>query len=115
MSNESPQPSPGQVLRSEFANDPDMGELVGLFVQEMPQRLAKLKSSWTEQDLEDVQRLAHQLKGAGGGYGFPALSSAAAEVEKSLVALSEGSARSSTQELRAKFEELIQLCQRVSV
>ena len=35
-----------------------------------------------EGDLGALQRLAHQLKGSGGGYGFPALTKLAAAVEQ---------------------------------
>ncbi len=101
-------------IRSDYANDADMAELVELFVSEMPERVQGLMNSWTEQKLDEVSRCAHQLKGACGGYGFPSLSTAAGELEKSLHALADGSNSSSTQELRAKFEELIRLCQRIS-
>ncbi len=105
--------TPQSPIVSGFATDPDMAELVALFVQEMPARLASLKASWQSQELSEVQRLAHQIKGASGGYGFSQVGSAAAALEKSLIALSEGSSRSSTDELRSKFDELISLCQRV--
>jgi len=102
-------------IRSDYSNDTDMAELVDLFVSEMPHRVKGLMTSWSEQNLDDVSRYAHQLKGACGGYGFPSLSTAAGELEKSLHALADGSNTSSTIELRAKFEELIRLCQRISL
>ncbi len=101
-------------IRSQYANDAEMAELVDMFVTEMPDRVQGLLSSWSEQKLDDVSRFAHQLKGACGGYGFPTLSSAAGELERTLHALADGSSQASTDELRAKFDELIRLCQRIS-
>ena len=70
------------TLRSEFADDPDMSEIVALFVRELPQRLAAMHSALMAGDIEQVRVLAHQLKGAAGGYGFPKLGEAAALVDQ---------------------------------
>lgn len=102
-------------LRSEFASDVEMREIVEEFVAEMPAKVRALMDGWTSQELDRVQRLAHQLKGAAGGYGFPTLSGAAGSVEEQLRALSEGSLRGSTAELRRTFDELVELCRRVTV
>jgi HPt (histidine-containing phosphotransfer) domain-containing protein len=101
-------------LRSEFANDPDMAEIVEMFVDEMPQRTEQLTKLWSSQQMEDLKRFAHQIKGASGGYGFPTVGAAAAKVESTLNALSEGSATASLQDLRKQVEDLINLCQRVT-
>lgn len=101
-------------IQSEFATDPDMIELIDTFISELPGKISQLKTHWQEQQLDDVQRMAHQLKGSSGGYGFPTLGAAAAEVEKSLLALGEGSSRSSTSELRSKLEELFAVSSRIT-
>ncbi len=106
--------SGGGAVRSEFATDPDMAQIVQMFVQEMPERVRQLDEGWRAQRLEDVRRLTHQLKGASGGYGFPSLGEAAGEVEAALIALSEGSSKASLEDTRHRFEELINLCRRVS-
>ena len=69
-------------LRSEFADDPDMADIVGLFVRELPQRLEAMHSALISGEIEQVRVLAHQLKGAAGGYGFPKLGEAAALVDQ---------------------------------
>lgn len=107
-------PQAAGPLRSEFANDPDMAEIVEMFVDEMPQRTQQLTTLWTNQQMEDLKRFAHQIKGASGGYGFPVVGAAAAKVEASLNALCEGSANVTLQDLRKQVEELINLCQRVT-
>lgn len=70
------------TLRSEFADDPDMADIVALFVGELPRRLADMHRALGAGDLEQVRVFAHQLKGAAGGYGFPKLGEAAALVDQ---------------------------------
>lgn len=57
-------------LYSSFADDPDMEELVAGFVERLPLQVHEIRSAVDEGDLGLVRRLAHQIKGAAGGYGF---------------------------------------------
>lgn len=100
-------------LRSEFAGDPDMAELVEAFVSEMPQRVEGLRRAWESQALDDLRRLAHQLKGASGGYGYPALGQAAAGVETTLNKMASGG-QATMASLRQEFDALVSLCGRVA-
>lgn len=102
-------------IRSEFSNDPDMREIVEMYVQEMPARVSKLQELWASQQMDELKRLAHQLKGASGGYGFAPVGTAASRVEHSLNALSEGSVNASLEQLRKQFEELLSMCRRVTM
>lgn len=104
-----------QPIISQFAHDPDMREIVEAFVQEMPERVESINAFWRDQQLDELRRAAHQLKGAGGGYGFPTVSQAADRLEQSLVSLEHGSAKGSIDSLRAQFEELVSLCRAVTV
>ena len=98
-----------EPLRSEFANDSDMLELVELFVEEMVDRIASLERHWVEAEFEDLRTIAHQLKGAGGGYGFPTITDAAGKLEKELKAGCTEKAQ-----LESLFEDLVSLCKRAS-
>lgn len=100
-------------IRSSFAGDAEMAELVALFVAEMPGRVETLEALWREQALEDLRRAAHQLKGSGGGYGFAPLSEAAGALEATLVGLGQGRADTSTEDLRRTYEALTGLCRRI--
>lgn len=71
-------------LKSEFAGDPDMAELVEEFVTQLPERVNDVVNAFTGRRGTDLKRLAHQLKGAGGGYGFPTITDAAGKVESGL-------------------------------
>lgn len=61
--------------------DPELRELIAEFVAELPERFAALEKAAAGQDWQEVRRLAHQLKGSGGSYGFPEITAAAAKVE----------------------------------
>ncbi len=67
---------------STLCDDADMVELVELFVQEVPDRLAQLEQCLDQGNWSELARFAHQLKGAGGSYGFPQLTPAAARLEQ---------------------------------
>ncbi len=71
-------------IRSIYEDDPDMAELVRSFVVDLACRVETLEQLLTEGNLQELQRLAHQLKGAGGGYGFPQVTEVAACLEQSL-------------------------------
>ena len=66
---------------SDFSDDPDYSELLNFFVEALPERFASLLELQERGEIESLRELAHQLKGAGGGYGFPGLTEAARELE----------------------------------
>ncbi len=74
--------SPVTPLYSELAGDPDLQELVQMFVDEMPSRMVDLRTAAAEGATDVVKGLSHQLKGAAGGYGFFAITDAARIVEE---------------------------------
>lgn len=68
-------------IYSILASDEDLRELVAMFVDEMPERTGRFRRCFEDRDWPELQRVAHQLKGSAGGYGFASLSVAAAELE----------------------------------
>ncbi len=103
----SPLPTP-TALVSDYAQDADMRELVELFVSELPARIEAFRAARNEQRLGDLRRLAHQMKGAAGGYGFPSMGRAAAVLEASL----KQPEPPELDRLRAELDALIGLCDR---
>jgi HPt (histidine-containing phosphotransfer) domain-containing protein len=91
---------------SRLASDPDLREIVDLFVDEMPERVAALLEQLQNQDWEGLRRTAHQLKGAAGSYGFDAISPCAGKVE---AAIHDGEPE---QRIRVTVEELVDVCNR---
>ena len=107
---DAPSPSDDHPIISEFADDPEMVELVRLYVSEMPERVRNIWSAWQGGQIESLTRLAHQLKGASAGYGFGQIGEAAARLEASLRALeSEGEA---AKDLDPQVRALVDLCER---
>ncbi len=76
---------PLDQIRSLYADDPDMREIVREFAAEAPERAVLLERLLAAGELKDLRTLAHQLKGAGGGYGFPQVTAAAAALEKAVL------------------------------
>ncbi len=72
------------TIRSTYEDDPDMLEIVQEFAAELPDRVKSLEDCLEAGDLSQLQTLAHQLKGAGGGYGFPPITEVAAQLEQVL-------------------------------
>ena len=75
------QPASDEDIHSAFRNDPDMAEIIAEFVGQLPQRLVDMRQAGANSQWEVLQRAAHQLKGAGGSYGYPCLTDAARDLE----------------------------------
>ena len=93
-----------EPLFSRLGNDPDLREIINLFVQEMPDRMEKLRRQSSNGNWEELRRTAHQLKGAAGSYGFPLISPSAGQLEHAI--------RNAEPEhrIRELVHELIELC-----
>lgn len=72
---------PQTAVVSDFADDPDFHELLELFAESISRHCQELEASHRDGDVRQLQALAHKLKGAGGGYGFPEMTTLAAELE----------------------------------
>jgi histidine phosphotransfer protein HptB len=68
-------------IYSSLGGHPDLGDLVELFVQEMPARIDALETQAQSRDWKQWNRTAHQLKGAAGSYGFAAITPYVARLE----------------------------------
>jgi histidine phosphotransfer protein HptB len=93
-------------LYSRLAADKDLGEIVDMFVEEMPTRVATILEQVDAMDWEGLRRTAHQLKGAAGSYGFDVISPSAGRVE---LAIRDGEPE---ERIRETVQELIGLCKR---
>lgn len=102
-----------EPLKSEFAADPDMSDLVQEFVAELPARIDSVVNAFKSRETKDLLRISHQLKGAGGGYGFPSITDAAAKVEH-LLKTSESSDEAMIKRVEADVRELVDLCVRAA-
>jgi len=98
------------ALKSTFADDPDMLELVQEFVTDMPVRAREIEALWEQRNRVELLRLAHQLKGASAGYGFETLGLVARTLETSLK-----QDNADLEALRSQVDDLVSMCNRVSL
>ena len=71
-----------EILVSQLADDPDMAPLVDKFLINLGPKVNHMTEYLSMNRLDELASLAHQLKGTGGGYGFPSISNAASKVEQ---------------------------------
>ena len=83
-------------------------EIVEQFVGDLPSRMQALEEALDSENYEQVRRMAHQLKGAFGSYGYQPLAAAACQLEQD--------ARSGSQieVIRWQVEQLVRMCQQTS-
>ena len=96
-----------ELCYSKLAEDPDCAELVELFVHDLSDRLAELRQAQSDCDWDTVGCLAHQIKGAGGSYGFPGLTAAALDLEHAARKLR------SPSKIAIALDQLAEVCGRV--
>jgi CheY-like chemotaxis protein/HPt (histidine-containing phosphotransfer) domain-containing protein len=77
-------------IRSSLAGDPRMMAIIPEFVAGLPGKVRELSASLESGDLPELRRLAHQLLGTCGGYGFGAVSEPARSLEQSIKAGQDG-------------------------
>ena len=97
-----------EKIYSTLAEDPDFGELVEMYVDEMPDRIGALQEVREANDCDGIRRLSHQIKGSAKGYGFEVISLLAGNAERAAI---EGV---DTEALFEKFDQLIDALERVS-
>lgn len=71
-------------IRSLLEDDPDFLDIVQDFANQIPERIRRLDELHRQGDHEELQRLAHQLKGGAGGVGFPQISDVASALEQAV-------------------------------
>lgn len=98
-------------LLSEYATDADMAEVVEAFVAELPKRIEAINSAMAQSRATDLKRLAHQLRGAAPGYGFPSIGAAAAALED---LMRQSASTNDLTAFKAQVDELVDLCSRAS-
>ncbi|MDY6986797.1 MAG: response regulator [Thermodesulfobacteriota bacterium] len=81
-------------------------ELLGIFLEDIPSQLRKLKQAVEDQDASLVEQCAHAIKGASANIGADALKGAAHEMERAGKDRDMGKAHFLVRKLEGRFEEL---------
>jgi HPt (histidine-containing phosphotransfer) domain-containing protein len=102
---------PLEPLVSELADDEDLKEIVIQFVDNLAARAMRIEEALAESDVETLTRLAHQLRGAGTGFGFPSITRAGELTEEALTG--KGAAR--LDDARPHIADLVTQCRRAAL
>ncbi len=70
-----------EIIYSEYADDADLVELIDEFVAGLEADVESMRKVLESGDHDGLRRLAHQMKGAGGSYGYSMLTGAAMRLE----------------------------------
>jgi HPt (histidine-containing phosphotransfer) domain-containing protein len=91
-----------------------MAELIQMFVEEMPGRVSLVEAHWRSRNLDELRRVAHQLKGACGGYGFPSVGHAAGTLEAGLTRPRGSTEQADLDSISRQVQDLVALCRRIT-
>jgi HPt (histidine-containing phosphotransfer) domain-containing protein len=108
VQDQAPQSNAGPPIVSDFAHDESMAEIISIFLDEIPRRIDALQRHFQAGERDALCRMVHQLKGAGGGYGFPIISTTAAALEKKIRASEDRWVSTA----RAPLEEFVNILRR---
>jgi CheY-like chemotaxis protein len=103
VAEEAPKPVHVDDPMSALLAKPKLAKLVDRFLTGLDDRLAAIQHAVEDDDRKALKTLAHQLKGAAGGFGFPNISRAASEVEFST--------EREVEDLTSAINDLTALCQ----
>ncbi len=95
-------------LYSSLSGDPMLTELVQLFVEEMPKRIARFRGYFDSNDWDGLRRAARQMKGLAASYGFDQLTPYSAELEATLIR------RAPPEEIAEALEMFLSQCTRTT-
>lgn len=103
--------SDARPLCSTLSSDPEMRELIEMFVHDLPSRIDAMEASVAADDLNRLRTYAHQLKGSAGGYGYEPISDAAARLEQ---AIKGQDLQPDLEPIRQEADALIAICRRAA-
>ena len=72
----------GDIGSELVREDAASAEIVTQFVAGLSERVARMEEAMRAADFDALRVAAHQLKGSGGGYGYPILTERATQLEK---------------------------------
>tara|TARA_R110000744_G_scaffold166858_2_gene284156 strand:+ start:5305 stop:5640 length:336 start_codon:yes stop_codon:yes gene_type:complete len=89
-------------------NNTDDLELIGMFLDELPNRIDALQKTAESCDFSQLNRLAHQLKGAAPSFGFDPIGEAAACLEDRIK--TSNIEKLELDHIRCEFDALVSEC-----
>ena len=97
-------------LRERYGDDDLLiREILSVFMQDLPERLAELRQAFEAKDAVNAERLTHMIKGSSATIGSPALTAVAREMEELVIQHQMDRAFAMIPQLEKKFLELRQV------
>ena len=96
-------------LRSTYADDQAISDILPLFLSNMPKYLGDLESNIEHRDWTAAARVCHDLKGTSGGYGYPDIAKATQKLESEL------KGGKDVESIMTYLDEVRTLCERARV
>jgi HPt (histidine-containing phosphotransfer) domain-containing protein len=81
--------------------DPDIADLIPGFLENRRKDIKTMGEAVTQGDFETIRILGHSMKGAGGSYGFDAITDIGKSLEQAAMAKDSGGIKQTVQELAA--------------
>lgn len=94
-----------QALKSKYHDNELYKPMIQEFLASLPERINDIKDHATKNDWNSVTKEAHKFKGAASTYGYPSLTSVAAEIETQASA-----SQVSPEDIQTLIEEFEKLC-----
>ncbi len=91
----------GDVMLSAFRDNPEMAMILGEFIGRLNGQVAAMQQACADARYEDLHRLAHRLKGAGGSYGYLLLTEASKRLEEACKARNTDAAKAAIDDVAA--------------
>jgi signal transduction histidine kinase len=76
-----------RTIFSTMSRHPKMTKIIAEYVEGLPDEIQKMQDFRDHDDMKSLRRVAHQLRGTGGGYGFGEITGLAANVENAINAV----------------------------
>src|SRR4030042_2427900 len=86
--------------------DPDIADLIPGFLENRRKDIKTIAEALTQGDFETIQILGHSMKGAGGSYGFDAITDIGKSLEQAAMAKDSGGIKQMVQELSAYLDRV---------
>jgi HPt (histidine-containing phosphotransfer) domain-containing protein len=86
--------------------DPDIEDLIPGFLENRHKDIKNIGAALAQGDFETIRFLGHSMKGAGGSYGFDAITDIGKSLEQAAIAQDAGEIKKSLQELFAYLDSI---------
>jgi HPt (histidine-containing phosphotransfer) domain-containing protein len=86
--------------------DPDIADLIPGFLENRHKDIKTMGEALTQGDYDTIRILGHSMKGAGGSYGFDAITDIGKSLEQAAIAKDSGGIKQMVQELSAYLDQV---------